>query len=185
MLLGDMGKQNLGVMPCGRSRARFSTDIKNSTNMPSSRAAAATIVTVPTCWYLLSGSPESAHGHEDHEKDHAKPHKEDDEDEPAEEESKDEDKDSEKSEDSDSDSEDDEEKLDTPDSSDDEGKDDKEDKSDEVDETGNVRKHIPDAKGGAKKRIESAKGIKAGESNDSDDGDKVRSFERSSNFDPY
>lgn len=141
----------------------------------SSRAIGAVAVTVPTCWYLLSNTPEPAHGHGDHGdshgEEHEEEHKEESKDEP-EEESKDEDKeassdaedkDSEKSEDSDS--VDDEKKgANTPDSSDNEGAEDSEAKED-----GNTKKHIPDAKGGAKKRIESDNAIKAGESASSDD----------------
>lgn len=135
------------------------------------RAVGAVAVTVPTCWYLLSNAPDTAHGHGDHGDSHGKEHDEEhaeSKDEP-EEESKDEgedkeassdaeDKDSEKSEDSDS-SDDEKKEPDTPDTSDDEGDDEK---------GGNTKKHIPDAKGGAKKRIESTNAVTAGEKDSSD-----------------
>jgi len=135
-------------------------------------AVGAVAITAPACWYILSNSPESSHGHGDHGDGHGKEHEEQHEeeeskDEEPKEESKDEgeeketssdaeEKDSDKSEDSDSG---DEKETDTPDTSDDEGSDGSEDK--------NTKKHIPDAKGGAKKRVESNKSIKAGENDGS------------------
>jgi hypothetical protein len=120
-------------------------------------AAGAIAVTVPTCWYLLQNAPEPAHGHEGHSDDRSKAHDEESKDEGEEksddgeekEEFKDVDKDIGKSENSDSD--DESKDLDT---SDDEGKGETKESK-----TGDTRKHIPDAKGGAKKRIESEKGM--------------------------
>lgn len=134
-------------------------------------AVGAVAVTAPACWYILSNAPEPAHGHGDHGDSHGKEHEEEHEeeskDEEPKEESKDEgddketssdaeEKDSDKSEDSDSG---DEKEADTPDTSDDEGSDGGENK--------NTKKHIPDAKGGAKKRVESNNSIKAGKNDDS------------------
>ncbi len=129
------------------------------------RAAGAVAVTLPTCWYLLSNGPETSHG---------KGHKEEsteDEEKSEDDETKSEDSEEEKNnsageepEESSSDDKD----ADTPATSDDE-------KDAEL-EAKNTRKHIPDAKGGAKARLESNKGIKLGE-NDDESGDKVRLFE--------
>jgi len=104
-------------------------------------------VTVPTIWYLLANPPEAPHGDDEHGAHgaHGKGHEE--------EESKDESEDD-KSEDSGSEEEGKE--ADTPDTSDDEGE--TVTKSSEEGETDETRKHIPDAKGGAKKRIEGAEG---------------------------
>ncbi|KUJ21728.1 uncharacterized protein LY89DRAFT_694232 [Mollisia scopiformis] len=135
-------------------------------------AVGAIAVTIPSCWYLLSNSPDTEHGHGDHGDSHGKEHEEHEEeseeeskDEP-EEESKDEgedkkasteseDKDSDKSEDSDS-GDDEKKAADTPDTSDDEG------------DEKNTKKSIPDAKGGSKKRLESNNAVKQGEGDRSD-----------------
>ena len=120
-------------------------------------------MTVPTCWYLLSNGPDTAHGHDDHGDSHGSAHAEEHEEEPKDEETEGEKSDdadgkeeeSEKSEDSDSE---DDKKDDTPDTSDDEGEDD----------DNNTKTAKPDAKGGIKKKSESKNAIKAG-----DTGDKV------------
>lgn len=111
---------------------------------------------MPTCWWLLSNSPDTSHGHGGHDDGHGKSH--DEESEPEDESTDDadgsaDDKGSERSEDSDSG--DDSKEADTPDTSDDEGEEPKKD--------GNIVKSIPDAEGGNKKRLESEKGIKEGE----------------------
>lgn len=114
-------------------------------------------VTVPTCWYLLSSSPDTAHGHGDHGDSHAESHdgeEAESKDEPEEKQEESDEKDGEKSEDSESEAEDKE--SDTPDTSDDEG-------GEETKKDGNIVKSIPDAKGPNKKRLESEKGIKQGE----------------------
>jgi len=133
------------------------------------RAAGSVAVTIPTCWWLLSNGPDTSHGHDTHGASHVKSHKHEEEDEEpeaeedgdkeAEEKSEDgeekqDEKDSDKSDESDSYGGKD---ADTPDTSDDEdnnvvGVDDK-----------NVKKHTPDAKGGAKKRLDSTKAIKQGD----------------------
>ncbi|KAI9744796.1 MAG: hypothetical protein M1818_001721 [Claussenomyces sp. TS43310] len=103
-------------------------------------AIGAVAVTVPSCWFLMQSPPEGAHG--DHADSHGKSHDDNDEkpaatksegEEPTEPESESED----------------ESGADTPVTSDDEA---------EV-----VKKEVPDAKGGSKKRIESQKGKKQGE----------------------
>jgi hypothetical protein len=122
------------------------------------RAAGAVGVTVPTCWYLLSNAPDTSHGHGDHGDAHGESHGEEHE-EPKE--SKDEGETSEDAEEKgeesdkseDPDSEDETKDADTPDTSDDEGEDD----------SGDAKKTSPDAKGGIKKREESTKSTKAGE----------------------
>jgi len=126
-------------------------------------AAGAVGVTVPTCWYLLSNAPDTSHGHDDHGDSHGESHGEEHEEEPKEESKEEGEKsedaeekgeESEKSEDSDS--EDGTKDADTPDTSDDEGEDDSSDAK-------NTKKTSPDAKGGIKKKLESNKGAKAGE----------------------
>ncbi|PMD46133.1 hypothetical protein L207DRAFT_507072 [Hyaloscypha variabilis F] len=124
-------------------------------------AAGAVAVTVPTCWYLLSNGPDTAHGHDDHGDSHGSAHAEEHEEEPKDEETEGEKSDdadgkeeeSEKSEDSDSE---DDKKDDTPDTSDDEGEDD----------DNNTKTAKPDAKGGIKKKSESKNAIKAGDTVD-------------------
>ncbi|ATZ48524.1 hypothetical protein BCIN_03g07260 [Botrytis cinerea B05.10] len=135
-------------------------------------AAGAVAVTVPSCWFLISNKPEPAHSHgghgdshahEEHEEEKEEEVEEKEEDKPAESEEKTEEKtedkeepkESEKTEESDSD--DEAKEQDTPATSDDE---------ETVGETDkNVRKSIPDAKGGNKARSESKAAIKQGEDN--------------------
>ncbi|TAQ89583.1 hypothetical protein B7494_g2086 [Chlorociboria aeruginascens] len=105
-------------------------------------AAGAIAVTVPTCWYILSSTPDNSHGHkghDDHAGDHGKLHDDKEgekNEEKSEEESDNKDgKDSEKSEDSGS--EDDTKESETPDTSDDEGE--ESDKSKPKDEAAPVK----------------------------------------------
>jgi hypothetical protein len=124
------------------------------------RAAGAVAVTVPACWYLVSNAPDTSHGHDDHGDPHGAAHGKKHEDEPKEEDgegeksedTEGEEEESQKSEDSD----DEDNGEDTPDTSEDEG----------VDDGKNTKTANPDAKGGIKKRSESKKAIKAGESDD-------------------
>ncbi|ESZ96087.1 hypothetical protein SBOR_3564 [Sclerotinia borealis F-4128] len=140
-------------------------------------AAGAVAVTVPACWFLIANKPES-HGHEEHGDSHGDAHAEEHEEEEekpeekeddkaAESEEKTEDKTEEKSEDKEepkeseksdeSDSDDEAKEQDTPATSDDDNV---------VGETDkNVRKSIPDAKGGNKARLESKAAITQGEDN--------------------
>jgi len=121
---------------------------KASSDLP--WAIGAVAVTVPTCWYLLQSSSDSAHdGHgSSHDKSHDEKPKEntnneaknDDEGKAADSEGKSDDSDDEGS------------AVDTPETSDDEGV---------------TKEEIPDAKGGQKKRISSSRGIKQDEA-DSD-----------------
>ncbi|KAG9233767.1 hypothetical protein BJ875DRAFT_463321 [Amylocarpus encephaloides] len=128
-------------------------------------AAGAVAVTVPTCWFILSQSPDESHGHNDsgaHGKghgEHEEESKDSEEPESEESEAKEESKDAEDSDDSDSS----EKGQGTPDTSDDEGGQAREKVLAKDDDTNNTRKHVPDAKGGVKLRIESEKGQKAGE----------------------
>lgn len=151
--------------------------LQHYTNMCVIRAVGAVAVTVPTCYYLLQNAPDTSHSHGEHGDDHGKSHGEEEQpdEEPVEEpaksedgESQDEEQDSKKPEESGSDDGDNE--ADTPDTSDDEG-------SDEDKQDGNTVKHIPDAKGGAKKRLESEKGIKQGEASKTD-GDDEKSHDK-------
>jgi hypothetical protein len=140
-------------------------------------------VTVPACWYLLSNAPDTSHGHGDHDDAHGKSHEEEEVEEPKDEsekseegEEKEDNKDNEKSEDSDSDDEKKEE--DTPDTSDDEGKEAAKKPADDLKfkgptQAGDERKHIPDAKGGAKKSIKQGEATDSG-SDSSGPKDKVR-----------
>lgn len=179
-MLAFMDLRRQEVILCGNSGVFWHRNVYFTDDVI--RAAGAVAVTVPACWYLLSNAPKPTHGHGDHGDSHSKEHKDEHEEESkdeSEEESKDEsedkeastdaeDNDSEKS--ADSDSGDDEKKeADTPDTSDDEGAEDSEAKED-----GNTKKHVPDAKGGAKQRIESNKAIKAGKSDSSDDTVSVK-----------
>lgn len=119
-------------------------------------AIGAVAVTIPSCYYILTSIDTGGHGHDEHgeghDEEHGEEHEEGGKDEGEEEKSDDsEEKAEEKSDDSgDSDS-GDEKEADTPETSDDEG----EEGSEGKDEGKNTKKHIPDAKGGAKKRIES------------------------------
>lgn len=136
------------------------------------RAAGAVAVTVPTCWFLISNKPESSHGHgghgdshgahaEEHEEEEQKSEEEEkpeekEDDKPAESEEKPEEKEEPKKSDE-SDSDDETKDQDTPATSDDESV---------VGETDkNVRKSVPDAKGGNKARLESKAAVKQGEDN--------------------
>jgi hypothetical protein len=116
---------------------------------------------VPTCWWLLSNGSDASHGHDTHGASHGKSHKDEGEDEEPEAE-EDGDKEAEEK------SEDGEEKQDEKES--DDGKDaDTPDTSDDEDnnvvavDDKNIKKHTPDAKGGAKKRLDSTKAIKQGD----------------------
>ncbi|RAL62279.1 hypothetical protein DID88_004846 [Monilinia fructigena] len=140
-------------------------------------AAGAVAVTVPTCWFLISNKPESSHGHgghgdshgahaEEHEEEEEKPEEKKD-DKPAESEEKPEEKEEPKKSDE-SDSDDETKDKDTPATSDDEsivGETDK-----------NVRKSVPDAKGGNKVRLESKAAIKQGE--DSSEGSEEEPLDK-------
>ncbi|KAI9051489.1 hypothetical protein LZ554_004535 [Drepanopeziza brunnea f. sp. 'monogermtubi'] len=140
-------------------------------------AAAAVAVTIPSCWWILSKAPDASHGHGGHGGEHGEAHGEEHKEEAEEEaEDKAEEKsdeaeaksdDSGKSEESDSD--DDKDESNTPKTSDDEG----EEKS--SDDGKNTKTIVPDAKGGNKKRLESNKGIKAGETDSEDSSDKAAS----------
>lgn len=162
----------------------------------SSRAAGAVAVTLPSCYFILSQDTGAHHGddHGSHGEEHEEEESKEESSEEAESEEKpDEDGDkeektestdeSEKSDDSgkteaaeksdDSDS-GDEKDADTPETSDDE--------SDEPHKVGedakNVRKHVPDAKGGAKARLESKAAITQGKPAEEADGpsDKVTEY---------
>lgn len=182
----DTNLLRLVGMQCGRLQVRTQYPLSIKTNM-SSRAAGAVAVTVPACWYLISTAPDTSHhGGDhggDHGDDHGKSHDEDDEesedegeDQPKNTEEKD-DSDTEKSEDSDSG--DKGKGADTPDTSDDEGKGETKKAAADVKFKGSTkegeapdsREHVPDAKGGAKKRINSDKAIKLGGDEEATDGD--------------
>ena len=125
------------------------------------RAIGGVAVTIPSCYYILTSIDTGGHGHDEHGEHgdgHGEKHGEE-----HEEEEKSEEKSDEKSEDSEDSDSGDEKEADTPETSDDEGEDDSEGK--------NTKKHIPDAKGGAKKRIESNAGEAQGETPESDGDD--------------
>ncbi|QSZ35809.1 hypothetical protein DSL72_006931 [Monilinia vaccinii-corymbosi] len=128
-------------------------------------AAGAVAVTIPACWFLISNKQDNSHGHKGHGDSHAahaeehaeeeKPEEKEDV-EPAESVEKTEEKEEPKQSDE-SDSDDETKDQDTPATSDDETV---------VAETDkNVRKSIPDAKGGNKARLDSKAAIKQGEDN--------------------
>jgi len=123
-------------------------------------AIGAVAVTIPSCYYILTTIDTGGHGHDEHGEghggEHGEKHEEEGKDEDGEEKSDDsEDKADEKSDDSEGSDSGDEKEADTPETSDDEGEDDSEGK--------NTKKHIPDAKGGAKKRIESKNSMTLGD----------------------
>lgn len=159
------------VMPCGQSMINFNSNIFVIDDVI--RAAAAVAVTIPSCWLILSNSPDASHGHdghgghnESHGKEHEEEAKEESVDDAEGEEKPDEgtekEEDSEKPSDSDSG---DEKEADTPDTSDDESEENSE-KSETKDAGKNTKTHVPDAKGGAKNRLDSKAAIKAGELKD-------------------
>lgn len=178
----------MSVNSCSRvSCLRFREN--SLTNTSPFRAAGAVAVTVPTCWFLISNKPDNSHAHGDHgdshgahageheeeeeksEEEEEKPEEKEDE-KPADSEEKTEEKEEPKESDKSegSDSKDEAKEQDTPATSDDETV---------VGETGkNVRKSIPDAKGGKKARLESKAAIKQGEDNseakEGEPTDKVR-----------
>lgn len=128
-------------------------------------AIGAIVVTVPLTWWILSSGSTDAHGHDSHSGHHnetesheAEKASEDSEEEPkdAEEEEAPATQSSESQEEESGDESDQDVSLDTPESSDDESHVVEEDEK-------NVRKHVPDAKGGAKARIESKQSKKQGE----------------------
>lgn len=160
------------VMPCGKRL--MDSKLINFVVDDVIRAAGAIAITVPSCWFILSNSPDTSHGHgghgghdDSHGKEHEEEAKEESADDAETEEKPDEgaekEDDSDKSEDSDSG---DEKEADTPETSDNESE-----KSEAKDAGKNTKTHIPDAKGGAKNRLESKAAIKAGELKDDGNAD--------------
>jgi hypothetical protein len=150
----------------------------------SCRAIAGIAVTIPSCYYILTSIDAGSHGHDDHEEGHGEKHGEEHEEEEKEEAEEEKPVESEeKSEDSDDSESGEEKEADTPETSDDEEDDESEGK--------NTKKHIPDAKGGAKKRIDSNNSKTLGEKPESDHedapADKVCLIEADSGtlFDEY
>lgn len=132
-------------------------------------AVGAVAVTIPSCYYILTTIDTGGHGHDEHGEGHGEEHGEEHEEEgegKGEEEKSDssDQKAQEKSDDSDDSESGDEKEADTPETSDDEGG----DGSESQDEGQNTKKHIPDAKGGAKKRVESNNSQNLGDKPESD-----------------
>lgn len=160
--------QLLGAYLGTDNSANFSHPCSRSCLTGVYRAIGAVAVTVPTCYWLYSNKPDTSAHHDDHHESHDEEEEsKDDEEQPAETEEKSDESGDDKSEESSSD-----EGNDTPDTSDDESEDkEKVTKSSEDSDNNETRKHVPDAKGGSKKRIESGNSITQGKEEDTADSD--------------